>query len=338
MKNKIDTSRQKTPWDDVENITPTQSFIMKKYKENYNNKHPKLSDTEEYKLINSIVIVDCPYCCSSNIKKNGKKNKIQKYYCKNCKKEFNPLTNTIFDNHKISITEWVEFCLDIFYYGSTTLISKVNKNSVNTSIYWLHKLFLILDKHQENIMLTGDVYLDETFYKVITREIKKKANGKEYRGLSQNQYCIGIACDSKYVIAFYEGRGKPSKESTEKTFINHIEQGSKLIHDKEKSHKILVKKLSLISEVYDSKILKNIDDKQNPLNKINRQCDLLKKFLNTHSGFDREDLQNYLNLFSFMNSKPTSKLKKVDILLNIALTTRVTLRYRDLFKVKENDG
>ena len=26
----------------------------------------------------------------------------------------------------------------------------------------------------------------------------------------------------------------------------------------------------------------------------------LKKFLNSHSGFDREEVQNYLNLFAFI--------------------------------------
>ena len=33
---------------------------------------------------------------------------------------------------------------------------------------------------------------------------------------------------------------------------------------------------------------------------INRKCFFLKKFLNSHSGFDREELQNYLNLFAFI--------------------------------------
>lgn len=33
---------------------------------------------------------------------------------------------------------------------------------------------------------------------------------------------------------------------------------------------------------------------------INRNCFFLKKFLNSHSGFDREELQNYLNLFAFI--------------------------------------
>ena len=142
MKNIIDSSRQKTPWDNEVNKSTTEKFIVDIYKDHYKAKHPKLIDTKEYELINSININECKYCSSKNIKKNGfTKNNVQRYYCKECKAEFTATTNTIFENHKISITEWIEFLLDLFNYSSTTLISKVNKNSINTSIYWLQKVF-----------------------------------------------------------------------------------------------------------------------------------------------------------------------------------------------------
>ena len=142
MKNRIDSSRNKTPWDNCVELTATQIFIMNKYRENYKIKHPKLNETKEYILINSIEVNFCPHCNSSNINKKGfTNNKIQRYYCKDCGKKFTPITNTIFDNHKISIAEWIEFLLDIFNYGSLTLISKVNKNSINTTNYWINKLF-----------------------------------------------------------------------------------------------------------------------------------------------------------------------------------------------------
>lgn len=148
MKNRIDTSRQKTPWDNKNDLSDIQSFIKNKYLKNYNFKHPKISDTEEAKILNSIEIKECRYCNSKNIKMNGKnENKVQMYFCNECRKKFNPTTGTIFEGHKISITEWIEFLLDIFNYGSTTLTSKINKNSMNTSIYWLHKVFLLLREY-----------------------------------------------------------------------------------------------------------------------------------------------------------------------------------------------
>lgn len=332
MKNITDTSWRKTPWDNSKELTNTQAFIKKKYQSNYDSKHPKLTKTNEALLINSLKVFSCPYCEKSNFKKYGKtKNSVQRYYCNDCLKTFTAITNTVFDNHKISITEWVEFCLSVLNYGSIAIVSKMNKNGINTTIYWLHKLFLILDEYQKDIKLTGETYIDETFYSVIYSERQQK-EGKFLRGLSKDKFCIGIGCDKKHTIAILEGMGKPSDKTTKMAFLEHIEKGSTLIHDDEKSHKILVKELGLKDVSYKSRDLKNIKDEDNPLNPINRKCDLLKKFLYSHSGFNRDDLQNYLNLFCFIVNGPRNKLKKVEILLDLALKTKITLKYRDLFE------
>ena len=336
MKNRIDTSRRKTPWDEKEDISYLQNFIVQKYKSNYSIKHPKLLETDEANLLNSIEISCCRKCGSNRIIRKGKThNGVQLYHCKDCLKRFTPTTGTIFENHKISITEWIEFLLDIFNYGSTTLTSKVNKNSMNTSIFWLNKVFLVLKNYQQNIVLEGTVYIDEMFYSVIKSDIKQK-NGKKLRGLSQNQHCIGVGYDKKNIIAVSEGMGKTSTKKTNNVFLNHIKSGSKIIHDDEKSHRNLVNKLNLQDNSYKSVWLKSKDDSNNPLRPINHQCDLIRQFLNKHSGFDRIDLQDYLNLYCFMNSKPINKLEKVNILLHLALTTtNISLKYRDLF---EKDG
>lgn len=182
MKNRIDNSRKKTPWDKREDKTTLQKFIEEKYVENYNLKHPKLIDTDEAKIINNVVIERCKICSSTNIAKKGKtKNGIQMYFCKDCKKRFTPLKNTIFENHRISITEWIEFLLDLFNYGSTTLTSKVNKNALNTSIYWFHKVFLVLQNWQDDIILEGNIYIDEMFYSAIKSDLKIK-DKKKLRG------------------------------------------------------------------------------------------------------------------------------------------------------------
>lgn len=337
MKNRIDSSRQKTPWDDKNNITVIQNFIKEKYKNNFKIKHPKLINTKEAEILNSIKIEKCRYCNSNNICKKGfTNNKVQRYLCKDCHKQFTSTTGTIFENHKISISEWIEYLLDIFNYGSTTLTSKVNKNSMNTSVYWLYKVFLVLRNYQDNVVLSGTIYLDELYYKVIKSDIDLK-DGKQFRGISHNQYCIALAKDKDNIIAFVVGLGKPKKDRIDELFKNHIEPKSKIIHDDEKSHKNLVKNLELESESYSSSWLKNKKDKDNPLRPINHQCDLIRQFLNTHSGFDRVYLQDYLNLYCFMNSGNRNKLEKVNQFLVIALTTKVdNTKYRDVFETKHN--
>ena len=169
------------------------------------------------------------------------------------------------------------------------------------------------------------------FYKVIKSDIETK-NGKQFRGISRNQYCIGIGYDGTNIIAIVECLGKTTKELTDKTFKNHIKKGSKLIHDDEKSHKELIKELELNNESYNSILLKTKDDKNNPLRPINHQCDLIRQFLNSHSGFERQDLQDYLNLYCFMNSGHKNKLEKVEELLIMALNKDISLAYRDFFE------
>lgn len=335
MKNKYrNTSRRKTPWDQSCELSPLEVFIKSNYLDTFNTKHPRLMNTNEAVLLNSFEVYFCKHCTSSLIVKRGHtKNGIQRYVCKECGRTFNILTNTLFDNHKISVTEWIEFCLNIFRYESISVTSKTNKNSFNTSKYWLHKLFLVLEDIQDCIVLQGTVQIDETFFSVIKSD-KIMKDGKQLRGLSKNQHCIGIGYDGTNVYAHLEGFGKTSQKKTMETFYCHIKQGSHLIHDKEKSHRILVNKLQLIDEVYDANDLKKLDDKDNPLDPINNQCDLLKRFLSAHNGFDREDFQNYLNLFCFIQNPPYAKLEKVEILLNSAIHLTKSLKYRDFYVKK----
>lgn len=327
-------SRKKTPWDHNNDLSPMESFIKSKYLDSYDYKHPSIKDTKEADLLNSYEVSCCKRCNSLDFKKKGfTKNGIQRYFCNTCKRYFNVLTSTLFDNHKISISEWIEFCLDIFRFESINLTSKTNKNSFTTSKYWLYKLFYIIEDIQDDIVLEGNVYIDETFYPVIESN-KIVKDGKKLRGLSKNQICIGIAYDGRYVYARVEEFGKTSQKKTKDTFINHIKAGSHLIHDKEKSHKILIKELKLTDESYDANKLKKYKDKDNPLNPINRQCYLLKRFLRSHSGFDRDDIQYYINLYCFISNPPVNKLEKVEIILNRAIDFTKSLKYRDFYTSK----
>jgi DNA-directed RNA polymerase subunit RPC12/RpoP len=106
-------------------------------------------------FLNSHEVTKCRYCGSDLIRKEGDSgNGNKRYRCKECGKRFRILTNTVFDSHKISISEWMGFLLD-------------------------------------GIVLKGDVWLDGTFVKV------RSNDGKEYRGLSRNQLCVGIAPEDR---------------------------------------------------------------------------------------------------------------------------------------------
>ena len=136
-------------------------FIQTQYHNTYHYRHRKL---DEASFFNSIEVNNCPFCKKNNFKKKGfSQNNAQRYYCNYCHKSFNVLTNTIFDNHKTSISKWIEFLLYLFGYESIQEISKSNKNSSTTTKFWLKKLFLELEHYQDSIVLLGVIYIDEMF-------------------------------------------------------------------------------------------------------------------------------------------------------------------------------
>ena len=96
----------------------------------------------------------------------------------------------------------------------------------------------------------------------------------------------------------------------------------------------LSKGLDLKSTVYASEELKGVSDKENPLEPVNRQHALVKHVLNAHGGFLRENLQGYLDLFSFVTNPPYDLAEKVDSLLNMVFQYPKSLRYRDFYQSK----
>jgi len=256
----------------------------------YEERHQPLDETGEAEMINSFEPKHCPFCQSESFIRYGHdRNGVNRYKCV-CGKLFKPTTGTIFDSRKIGICEWIEYCLNIFRYVSLNADSWNNRNAISTSKYWLEKLFLTLENSQNNIVLSGTVWLDETYYSLMLRDCIRDENGNLLRGLSRNQICIGVATDKKHTVCFLEGFGKPSQKRSYDTFKEHIASGSTLIHDKEKAHKKLIEKLKLKSVSYSSSDLKGLADSENPLDPVNRIHCLLKMFLNAHSGFCRDEI------------------------------------------------
>jgi transposase-like protein len=305
-------SRKITPWEGGDNLTATQTFLKKNYEENYIERHRPVAASGESEMINSYTPVKCRFCNSEKFKKNGlTKSGIQRYMCV-CSKTFIPTTGTIFDEHRISLSEWIEYCLNLFRHVSIVSSSWNNKNAFTTSRYWLQKLFLTLENVQNTVILSDCVWLDEMFYSVRSEDIIRKDDGTKPRGLSKNQICIAVATDKQHSLFFVEGTGQPTQKKTLELFRNHIKPGSILIHDEEDAHTKLIKELSLDSRTYSSKDLKGLADKDNPLNPVNRSHAMLKHFLNAHGSFDRDNLQGYLNLFAFVTNPPLKCLKKLN--------------------------
>ena len=102
----------------------------------------------------------------------------------------------------------------------------------------------------------------------------------------------------------------------------------------EKSHNRLVDDLVLKNIVYTSKETHGLKDKENPLDPINDIHDKLQRFMMAHGGYDRANIQDWLNLFWFIMNGPKDKYDKVKIFLERAILTRKRVKYRDVMTKK----
>ena len=315
------------------NLSLVKSLISETTGFWYNNKHPILSDTEA-KFINSKIIESCPHCGSSQIVKNGKrKDGIQRYFCNDCKSYFTPMTNTIFDARKIPVSEWIEFLINIIQFHSTKSSTELNQNAITTGFYRLEKTFLVLKNCQKDIILGGNVYIDETFIS-LNKNKKKKPREKYLRGISRNKNCVAVATNKKEIIFIDAKCSKLSFKACRNAYKSHIKEGSTLIGDAEKSHNILCKELNLSSVTIASEVLKDEDDTTNPLRTINKLHYFLKLFLSAHKNFYRSELQDRLNLARFVLTPSMDMPMKLEWFLTRALNSPNLLRFRRFYEKK----
>lgn len=330
------SSLRMLPWDKHADKTQSQLLISNTIQEWYAAKH-RISSEDEISLLNALPKESCPYCGSINIIKNGfYKTRLQRYKCIDCGKGFSPITNTIFEGKKIPISEWIEYLIHLFEFHSIRTSSRDNRNSESTGKYWLIKVFEVLKDIQKDVILEGTIYLDETYFPVIKGKTKTK-NGHKLRGISRNKIGVAMAFDSNdNYLMIVEYTSKPSDKSTWNALGSHIKKGSHRIHDGERSHGILIRKLELTSEVYSTEDTKGLDDKENPLNPINNIHALAKRFMKAHGGYDRDNLQDWMNLVWFIMSKPDNRYEKIDKFINLALNSPKRVKFRDAMKRKPN--
>ena len=297
-------------------------------------KHPKAS-LDEIALINSLAVTNCPYCHSGMIKKNGKrKDGIQRFLCNDCKRKFNPLTGTLFDSRKIPISEWIEYLVHIFQYESVMVSSLDNRNAESTGRYRLMKTFEALKDYQKDMFLGERFWIDETYLSKKPSDTSKDSCGKKLRGLSHDKICIATATEGTHSVLFPIGCGKPSAKRLTMAMESHISKGSTMVDDGEKAHISLMGRCDLKRETHTSKETKGLDDDSNPMNMINTMHRHFKRFVSRHGSYDRDDIEDWCNLFSFIYNHDGKVAEMVKDFLAMAILTRKIMRYRDVISKK----
>jgi hypothetical protein len=245
------------------------------------------------------------------------------------------MTGTIFQGHRLPVSDWCEFLVQTFSFESMNGMMGEDRRPEATLPCWMAKLFLVLDGIRDDVVLSGDVEIDEKHCPIARADEELDEDGGRKRGLSRNKPCVAIGCDREGRPVFIPcDRGKPGRARAWEAYGSRIAEGPRLSHDKERSHPVLVERLPLESIEHDAREIPRLPDKENPLGEVNRLCFLLETFLSSHSGFDRDDLPGWLDLFHVMMNGTEDKMEKAARVLDRAMLIPKTLSFREFYGMK----
>lgn len=285
---------------------PVERSLLERIKNEYNDAHRNdFSGLAE--MLSPSVEARCPACGSIDFKRNGKAaSGAQRYLCKRCGKTFNAATSTPFFGTKVNVSAWMSF-LECIIGGSSVKVACIaSKISLPTGSRWMSKIFDAIADYQSEIVLGGKVWADETYVDVNSSERAEDENiGKirkvrmKLRGISRNKICVLVGTDGRRSFLEVCGTGRPRKAKNLEISTSHIRPGSELIGDIDTSMQLAADALGLRRVMYKS----NTYEAYENLEPVDLVCDRFKLFIRKHRGFDKSNLQDWCNLFAFIDNE-----------------------------------
>ena len=77
-----------------------------------------------------------------------------------------------------------------------------------------------------------------------------------------------------------------------------------------------------------------LSEEENPLTPINKIHSYMKKFMRNHEGFSRDNIQDWMNLISFIINDPENRYDKLKLFLKMAISAPKKVRFRDVMSKK----
>lgn len=290
--------------------------ILRDYKKNHRH---YLTNFE--KLLDEKRELNCPKCQSTHIVKNGKdRNGTVRLKCQNCGKNFSITSKSLFYSTKVNIRAWLTYLEGIISETSMKTACTNAKISMVTGTSWLKKIFIVLRNYQDGIVLNGKIYIDETYVHVDQSKTvykdeigKSKKVLKQPRGISINKIGILLAINREKCFGEIINLGRPLRMNNYKICKKHIAEGSSLIGDEDNSLTYAAKLLKLSRTKYKS----NTQEAYDNLKPIDQLCGSFKFFIDKHRGFKKDVLQDYINLFIFLQNEKLSGAKPYEIAMKI---------------------
>ena len=107
-------------------------------------------------------VKSCPKCGGTHYIKYGFFKGIQRYRCKECRKTFSLVTNSIWSYSKKLPSKWIEFIELMLEKKTLQCCAKQLKININTAFYWRHKVLHAMTYSKIPERLIGNVHMIKT--------------------------------------------------------------------------------------------------------------------------------------------------------------------------------
>ena len=267
----------------------------------------------------------CPRCGGRAVSDGRTAAGRRRLRCAACGARFTGLAGTVFENCKKDLPTWVSFielmCWNVPLEAAAEIVGVTHK----TAFEWRHRVFAAVSGYQNRLVLSGRVWLDETY--INDTDLSKGYGQARKRGLSGQKLCIAVAIDErKTPVAVVCGHGKPSSRRIKDAMLAHIAPGSTVVHDMEKSHGALIRAAACSSEAHRADVRDPVYLECMAL--VNNLCSWLKRYLWRFTGMDPGNLQLYLDwyVYLFRVNQAKERWPKVERVLRHLMMAEATYR------------
>ncbi len=188
----------------------------------------------------------CCYCEGTNVVRNGKRNGVQRYLCRNCNHSFSDLTNSATYRSKKTLDKWLRYAKCMLNGYSIRKSAEEVEISIATSFFWRHKILNCISEFLGVGSVEGVVEADEVFFAYsykgtktanMPRPSRKRGKQVKKRGISKEQVCVGTALDRQgNIIIELLCTGRVTANELERLYGNRIGEDSILCTDSHKSY------------------------------------------------------------------------------------------------------
>ena len=242
----------------------------------------------------------CPECGSTHVVRNGKRNGMQRYFCKRCKKSFNELHDTFLQRSQKDLSVWKTY-IQCMVDGKTIRDSAIICDiSPSTAFYWRHKILDIVYKYLQGVKIRGVAEMDDMFfplsYKGSTpegRDAKKRGTPDKKRGVSDDKICVTSAIGNLgKLYATAVKRGRVTYADLNKIMKKRLEYCRVLVTDKDSAYRKFARTAGLKHvQIKGDERVKGIYSIQ----RINAAHSRIRKFMRKFCGVASKYLNNYLS-------------------------------------------